>query len=550
MTPLLDPRSTRILICDELAPVALEILRERGYEPEIKTGLDEDALVETVPGAHALIVRSATRATRRVIEAASDLRVIGRAGIGVDNVDSDAATENGVVVMNTPTGNTTTTAELAIALLCALARHVPRADRSVRSGSWKKKALVGTELTGKTLGVIGMGRIGRIVAERGLGLKMNVLAHDPYLASTGAGSPLAAVDLVELDTLLKSSDFVTLHVPKMESTQNLLSREKIELMKPGARLINAARGGVVDESALIDALDTGRLAGAALDVLADEPPTANHPLLHRDDVIVTPHLGASSAEAQHNVAVDIANQIADFLSEGVAHNAVNAPAVSAQTLGEMAPYVLLTEKIGSFLAQRLGEPIKKLELTVSGEIARADHRHIPLALLTGVLRHGQDQGVNFVNAPLIARERGIRLLTGVDDEASVFPSLIKVRASSRGGEVSHLVSGTVFGRTPKLVRVDHMHVDLQPRGHILITRHADRPGVLGMLGTVLGRHGVNIRRVELGPPPADGTGEAGAAESEASLASAFLSLDGDPVQAAVDELTALAPVREIRLVTL
>lgn len=534
-------RTPVVLVADKMDPAGVAILEEAGIEARVQTGLSPEDLAAAAQDVDGILVRSASKVTADIIAAAPRLRAVGRAGIGVDNVDADAATEHGVVVMNTPTGNTTTTAELAVALLCALARHIPRADRSVRGGSWKKKALVGSELTGKTLGVVGMGRIGRIVAERGLGLKMNVLASDPYLTSTGAGSPLPAVELVELETLLAAADFVTLHVPKLDSTRNLLSRERIGLMKPGARLINAARGGVVDEVALLEALDEGRLAGAALDVLADEPPSADHPLLHRDDVIVTPHLGASSAEAQRNVAVDIANQIADFLSEGVAHNAVNAPAVSAQTLGEIAPYVLLTEKIGSFLAQRLVEPTKKLELTLSGEIAGADHRHVPLALLVGVLRHGQDAGVNFVNAPLIARERGIRLLIDQDEEASGYPSQVKVRASSRGGEATHLVCGTVFGRTPKFVRVDHMHVDLEPRGRILITRHADRPGVLGMLGTVLGAHGVNIRRVELGPPPeTDPDG----------LASAFLSLDAEPAAAVLDELTALEPMREIRLVHL
>jgi hypothetical protein len=276
-------------------------------------------------------------------------------------------------------------------------------------------------------------------------------------------------------------------------------------------------------------------------VLAEEPPPPGHPLIGRDDVVVTPHLGASSAEAQLNVAVDIANQVADFLDDGVARNAVNAPAVSAQTLREIAPYVLLSEKIGSFLAQRLEAPVRKLELTLSGEIARADHRHIPLALLTGILRHGQDAGVNFVNAPHIARERGIRLLEADEEEPGVFSSQVKVRASTRGGAQSHLVAGAVFGRTPRFVRVDDMHVDIEPRGRILITRHADRPGVLGLLGTVLGRHGVNIRRVELGPP------RAGSADA---LASAFLTLDDDPAPAVLGELAALEPVREVRLVRL
>jgi D-3-phosphoglycerate dehydrogenase len=311
-------------------------------------------------------------------------------------------------------------------------------------------------------------------------------------------------------------------------------------MKPGARLVNAARGGLVDELALRDALDEGRLAGAALDVLAEEPPGPVHPLVGRDDVIVTPHLGASSAEAQQRVGIDIATQIADFLADGVAHNAVNAPAVSAKDLRAIAPYVLLAEKMGSFLAQRLVGPVRKLELTMSGEICRSDNRHIPLALLIGVLRQGQDAGVNFVNAPRIAKERGIRLLEADEQEQHWFPSLIKVRASSRGAAESHVVAGTVFGRTPKLVRIDDLHLDLEPAGRILITRHQDRPGVVGLLGTTLGRHGINIQRIELGPPEKRGASPA------AELATGFLTLDDDPPPAVMDEIRALEPEREAK----
>ncbi len=537
-----SPARTRIVICDDLAPAALEIFRSKGFEPEVKTGLSEDALVALAPGVHAFVVRSATKITRRVIEAAPDLLVVGRAGVGVDNVDCSAATERGVVVMNTPTGNTTTTAELALALLVSLARHVARADRSVRRGSWGKSGLMGTELTGKTLGVVGFGRIGRVLAERALGLKMNVIAHDPYIApKAGEGSGVAGVELVPLDTLLAQSDFVSLHVPFLDSTKNLLSKERIAKMKRGARLINAARGGLVDEAAVLAALESGHLAGAAFDVLSEEPPPKDHPLLKREDVIVTPHLGASSHEAQFNVAVDIAQQIAEFLTEGVAHNAVNAPATSAKTLRELAPYVLLAEKLGSFLAQVHDRPIAKIELTVSGEIARQDHRHVSLAVLTSVLRQGMDIGVNFVNAPVLAKQRGLELFERDEDEEHFFHSQIKVATTSQRGEERHVAAGTVFGRSPRLVRIDDMPLDLDPKGPLLITRHADVPGVVGLLGTVLGQHRVNIRRIELGPP---------ADESSNGLATGFLSLYEEPRPAVIAAIGALEPVRSVKLIRL
>ncbi|HKC25990.1 MAG TPA: phosphoglycerate dehydrogenase [Thermoanaerobaculia bacterium] len=535
----------RILICDELSPAALGIFRERGLEPEVHVGLGEDELVRIVPGAAALVVRSATKITRRVIEAATALRVIGRAGVGVDNVDTETATERGIVVMNTPDGNTTSAAELAIALLLALARHVPRADRIVRGGSWSRKGLTGTEIAGKRLGVIGLGRIGRAVAERAIGLRMSVVATDPFLQ--GDASPVPGVELLDLDALLATSDFVSLHLPLTDATKDLLSRERLARMRKGARLVNAARGGLVDEAALLAALESGHLAGAALDVFADEPPRKDHPLFARDDVVLTPHLGASSHEAQHAVAVDIARQIGDFLVDGVAHNAVNAPAVSAQTLQEIAPYVLLAEKMGSLLAQLSAAPIRKIELTVSGEIARVDHRHVPLSLLCGILRTGIDEGANFVSAPVIARERGIRLFESQEEEAHSWQSLIKVRASSRprDGRVdeSHVVAGTVFGRVPRLVRIDDLHVDLEPRGPILITLHADVPGVVGMLGTLLGEERVNIRRIELGPAT-EGTDGAG------RTARGFLSLYEAPTKEVVAKIAALPPMKAVKLVRL
>ncbi len=541
MTNRLPPAEHRILICDELSPAAMAVFRAKGFEPEVKVGMNEDQLVAAVPGCHALVVRSATKVTRRALEAADRLRVVGRAGVGVDNVDCDAATERGIVVMNTPTGNTVTTAELAVALIVSLARHVPRADRLMKAGQWTKKGLTGTELTGKTLGVVGLGRIGRVVAERALGLRMKVLAHDPFL--TPGASTLTGVEIVELGDLLARSDFVTLHVPFSDATKNLISKERIAQMKKGARLVNAARGGLVDEDALLEALEKGHLGGAALDVFAEEPPKKDSKLVLHDAVIATPHLGASSHEAQHQVAVDVAHQICDFFLDGVANNAVNVPAVGAEALRELAPWVLLSEKMGALLAQVADKPVRKLELTLSGEIASQDARHVPLALLMGLLRHqGMDLGVNFVNAPVIARERGVTLFETRELEDNSFHSSLTVRASGDDGR-AHTASGTVFGRTPKIIGFDGLHIDLEPRGPVLITRHDDQPGVVGLLGTVLGSHRVNIRRIELGPA----TEMTGAG---IGLATGILSLYEEPSAAVMTHLRNLEPVREVRLVRL
>ena len=541
-TSSISPASLRILICDDLSPKAVEVFSEYGITPEISLGMDEDTLVAKVADVDAIIVRSATRITRRVIKAALNLTVIGRAGVGVDNVDCVAATEAGVVVMNTPTGNTTTTGELAIALLVSMARHIPRADREVKAGIWKKKALTGVQLTGKTFGVVGLGRIGRVVAERGVGLGMNVLAYDPYL-SAAESSPVTGVQLVEFEKLLATSDFVSLHVPLIDSTRGLISAERIASMKPGARLINAARGGLVDEEAVAAALDSGQLAGAAFDVLSQEPPPSDHPLLGRDDVVLTPHIGASSSEAQVQVALDIANQIARFLLEGRADNAINAPAVSASDLAFLGPYLNLAQRMGSYLSQRLSGPIRKLEVTYLGELESRDTRAVSLALLAGALSHGTDSGVNFVNAPALADERGLRLLEGREPDAGAFQSQIKVRASTKAGGESHLVAGTVFGNRPRFVRVDDLHLDFPPEGHVLVTRHDDVPGVVGRIGTLLGENGVNIRRIELG--------KAGGADPvEHGRAVGYLAIDANPGPELLAKICELPFIREASLVRL
>ncbi len=543
-TPLPAPR---VLVCDDLHPAALEQFRTHGLEAEVCTGMDEAALIEAVPGVHALVVRSATRITRPVLEVAKDLVVVGRAGVGVDNVDVTAATEHGVVVMNTPTGNTTTTGELAIALLCSLARNVAQADRSTRSGDWKKKKLMGTEITGKTLGVVGLGRIGRVVAERAQGLSMQILAYDPYLSAAGLAKAAAnntglhGIELVELDELLQRADFVSLHMPLTDETRNIINAERIHSMKAGARLINCARGGLVDEQALAAALDTGHLAGAALDVLAQEPPPQDHPLLNRDNVILTPHLGASSHEAQRNVAVDVAEQIATFLEDDVARNAVNAPALPAAMRQELAPYLLLAERMGTFLAQRMGTPIRKVEFTLAGGVAQQDSvGALKLGFLVALLRRSLEGSVNFVNAPMLAAERDMRVLETREDSAGSYSNLIKVRVSNQGGKQSHLLTGTVFGNVPRFVRVDDMHTDLAPAGHLLLTRHTDQPGVLGLIGTLLGNVGINVKRVELGPHEDEYTGQA----------TAFFTMQSAPPADIAELIGALDEVHAVQVIDL
>ena len=521
-------RSPRILVSDELDSAALEVFRRRGLEPEVRTGLAPEALLEAVAEVDALVVRSATKVTREVLAAAPHLKVVGRAGIGVDNIDVPAATERGVVVMNTPLGNATTTAELAIALLFSLARHVPRADRKVHEGVWKKKGLMGTEITGKTLGVIGFGRIGRLVAERAKGLGMRVVAYDPFL-DKDSGSPVAGTELVTKDELLSRVDFLTLHVPLTDSTRDMISWEELQQIKPGARLINAARGGVVNEEAVLDALQQGRLAGAAFDVFTEEPPPADHPLLQRDDVVVTPHLGASSTEAQQRVALDVAEQVATFLLDGVAKNAINAPSLPQEATQALAPYLRLAEHMGNMIAQRMGGLPRKLELTIRGDVGKYGAEHFRLALQIGVLSKALGPGgVNFVNAPALARERGVLVLETIEGPAKYTHGEISVAAIEEAGGATTELVGTVFAGEPRIVRVDGVDLDLPPKGVVLITRHADRPGVLGELGTLLGRAGVNIQRLELGP-----------LEDDTQLAYGFLTLDRVPEDEVLAGLAAL-----------
>lgn len=486
----------RVLVTDNLAPEGVELLRATpGLEVIVRPRMSPEELREAIADVHALVVRSATTVDAQAIEAARRLEVIGRAGTGVDNIDLQAATRRGVVVMNAPEANALSTAEHTISLLLALARNVPQACASLKAGRWEKKRFLGSEVFGKTLGIVGLGRVGRAVAERARGLGMRVVAYDPYI------SPEAAlrlgVEMVGLEELLERSDYVSLHVPLTEETRGMLGAERLRRMRRGARLINCARGGLVDEEALRAALEDGHLAGAALDVFAQEPPPPDHPLLRMEQVICTPHLGASTAEAQANVARAIAEQVADFLLRGTIRNAVNFPPLSRELYQVLQPYLELAERMGAFQAQLLEGGLQEVELQYSGQLLEHDLTPLSAYALKGLLGRLLGEGVTFVNAPLLARERGIKVVESRVRDHEDFTSLLALRVRTTQGQSR--VAGTIFGkREPRLVEVDGFRLDALPQGHMLVIQAHDRPGLIGNVGTILAEAGINIGRMHFG----------------------------------------------------
>jgi D-3-phosphoglycerate dehydrogenase len=486
----------RVLLTDPLGPEGLARLREQPeLEIEARPGLAPAALRDAVHGFHALIIRSGTKVTADVLEHADQLRVIGRAGIGVDNVDVDAATKKGIVVMNTPGGSNVTTAEHAISLLLALARNIPQAAAGVRAGRWERERWVGTEVCNKVLGIIGLGNIGAIVAERAVGLRMRVIASDPFVTPEVAAR--LRVELVGLDELYSRADFITIHTPLTPETRGLIGRATLARMKRGVRIVNCARGGIVDETALAEAIREGRVAGAALDVLEKEPALAGHPLLQLEQVICTPHLGASTGEAQVNVAVAIAQQVADFLCRGVIQNAVNVPSLSPEVLQVLRPYLILAEKLGALVAQLITEPPLELAVQSTGEVAEREVRTLAAAVLRGLLGHLLESGVNYVNAPAIARERGIKVIEARGPQTGDYLNSLSVQL--RTGTRTLAVQGAVFGAdTVRVVRIDGFRMEAVPEGHILMLHNRDVPGVVGRVGTLLGERGINIAGIELG----------------------------------------------------
>lgn len=489
-----------VLVTDKLAPQGIAVLQKAAdagqLSFEAKVGLTPDELCKAIVDYDALIIRSSTQVTAEVVAAANRLRAIGRAGIGVDNIDVSSATRRGIVVMNTPGGNNVTTAEHAITMMLALARSIPQATASMKAGRWEKSSFTGSEVCNKTLGIIGIGNIGRLVAERAQGLRMKVIAHDPFLTEEKAAQ--LGVELVDWDALLARSDFLSLHTPLTAETRNLIDAAALARMKPTARLINCSRGGIVDEEALASALREERLAGAALDVFEEEPPPADHPLLQIDRFICTPHLGAATKEAQVNVAVAVAEQIVDFLVNNVTRSAVNVPSVSPELLELLRPYLLLGEKIGSLQAQLLEEAPVQVTIEYAGEVAASDLQAVTAAVLRGLLnRLLESSVVNYVNAREIAKERGIKVVESKTTESKGFLNRVTVRVQTSGGESE--VAGAAFGHDViRLVKINDFYLEAVPEGYILMLHNRDVPGVVGAVGNLLGEANINIAGLELG----------------------------------------------------
>lgn len=485
----------KVLVSDKLSETAVQIFRDRGIDVDFmpELGKDKEKLLELIPQYDGLAIRSATKATEKLIAAADNLKVIGRAGIGVDNVDIPAASKKGIIVMNTPFGNMITTAEHAIAMMFAVARQIPEASASTHAGKWEKSKFMGVELTGKTLGVIGAGNIGGIVCERGVGLRMKVIAYDPFLSEERAKK--LNVTKVELDELLERSDFITLHVPATDKTRGMISAENIAKMKKGVRIINCARGGLVDEDALAEALKSGHVAGAAFDVFAVEPATQS-PLFNLPNVVVTPHLGAATTEAQENVALQVAEQMSDYLLTGAVSNALNMPSVTAEEARIMGPWVKLAQHLGAFVGQMTEEAMKEIQVTYNGTVSVMNLEALNCAAIAGIMK-ATNPDVNMVSAPVIAKERGITISTTTQDKSGVFDGYIKINVITDTRERS--IAGTVFSDgKPRFIQIKGINIDAEIGQHMVYTTNTDVPGIIGLLGQTLGQNGVNIANFTLG----------------------------------------------------
>jgi D-3-phosphoglycerate dehydrogenase len=485
----------RVLVSDKLSPTAVQIFKDRGVEVDYlpDLGKDKEKLLEVIGQYDGLAIRSATKVTEKLIAAATNLKVVGRAGIGVDNVDIPAASRRGIIVMNTPFGNSITTAEHAIALMFAVARQLPEANASTHAGKWEKNRFMGVEITGKTLGVIGCGNIGSIVAMRGVGLKMHVIAYDPFLSENRAQE--LGVEKVELDEIFTRSDFITLHTPMTDRTRGIINKEAFSKMKDGVRIINCARGGLIVEADLIEALKSGKVAGAGIDVFEVEPAT-DSPLFGMENVVATPHLGASTSEAQENVALQVAEQMADYLMKGAVSNAINMPSITAEEAPRLKPFIKLAEVLGAFVGQVTEEPIQEVEILFDGATAEMNTRALISAALAGLIRP-QVADVNMVSAPIMAKERGVILSEVKRDKSGVFDGYIKLKVKTANRTRS--IAGTCFSDgKPRFIQIKGINLDAEVGEHMLYTTNADVPGIIGLLGTICGSKGVNIANFQLG----------------------------------------------------
>ncbi len=526
----------RLLVTDDLSPEAVSLLEDQSdIEFDVVKGLNPDELAERIVGYDALIVRSSAKATAGVIAAADKLRVIGRAGVGVDNIDIPAASEKGIVVMNTPGANTVATAEHTMALLLAMCRHVPQAAASLKAGRWDRKLYKGVEMRDKTIGIVGLGRIGRRVARRCRSFGMDVICFDPYLSDERAHE--MRIERVSMDELLERADFISLHAALTPKTRGLIGKEALAKMKPGVRIVNAARGALIDEEALIEALESGAVAGAALDVLCQEPADPANPLLHMDNVVVTPHLAASTMEAQLQVGLQVVSQVIDALHDVDYRNAVNMPIVDGHVLKELRPYLAMAESLGSLQTQLAGDAITKVEIAIEGEEIDGHIKPITVAILKGMLEPVPTGSVNYVNAPHVAMERGMVVAQTTGLHTTDYPNIISCRVEWTGG--SRSIAATLFSHDePRIVDVDGFRVDVIPEGTILVTQSHDEPGFIGRVGTILGELGVNIATWR--------TGRSGPGERALS----FISVDSDVPDEVVAQLAETPPIERITKVRL
>ncbi|MCY3879007.1 MAG: phosphoglycerate dehydrogenase [Rhodobacteraceae bacterium] len=521
----------RVLISDKLSDTAVRIFRDRGVEVELQPGLgrDKTALAQAIEDFDGLAIRSATKVTAKLLRRAGRLRVIGRAGIGVDNVDVAAASRHGVIVMNTPFGNAITTAEHAIAMMMALARQIPQASESTRYGKWEKSSFMGIELAGKTLGVVGCGNIGSAVCRRALGLQMKVIGFDPFLS--GERARKLQVEKVEFAELLSRAEVISFHVPLTKRTRHILDAEALAATRRGVRIVNCSRGGVVDEAALAEAIGSGQVGGAALDVFENEPPVDN-PLLSMPEVIVTPHLGASTVEAQEKVAQQIAEQMSDYLVKGAVSNALNMPSISAEEAPRLSPWITLADHLGSFIGQMTAEPITSVNLLYDGSIAEMNTKALTAAALAGMLRPISPD-VNMVSAEVMAKERGFVISSTVQSQSGVFDAFIKITVTTEG--MTRSIVGTVYSDgKPRFIQIKGIYVDAEVSRHMLYTTNRDTPGIIGVLGTIIGDSGVNIANFNLG------RAEAGAD------AIALLSLDSPADGAVTAAIRGSGKFRQVR----
>ena len=524
----------KVLISDNISTKGVEILKKAGLDVDVKTGMKPEELVAVIGDYHGLAVRSATKVTAKIIDAATNLKVIGRAGSGLDNVDLTAATKKGIVVMNAPGGNTITTAEHTFSLMCAMARQIPQATASMREGKWEKKRFMGVELFNKTLGVIGIGNIGSQVARRAQAFAMNVIAYDPFLSEEKAKD--MGVEKVALEELYRRSDFITIHTPITAETRNMINKDTIKIMKNGVRIINCARGGIVNEKDLYDALVEGKVAGAALDVFEKEPPE-NNPLLTLDNVISTPHLGAATKEAQENVAIAIAEQIADYLVQGTIRNAVNFPSIPADQVARLQPYINLSEKLGLFSAQIFEGGVTEITIEYRGEASEINTAPVKIAAIKGFLSPILEETVNFVNAPLIAKERGIEVKETKSADAGDYQSMIALRIKAKDKE--SYVTGTLFSRKdPRIVSVDGFKIEIVPEGELLFIHNNDKPGVIGNIGTLLSKNNINIARMQFGR------------EAPGGRAISVVTIDSPATPGIIEEIKSLPNVLFLKRITL